>query len=48
MPNTHIFFILVEDKFLIFLIDGVIGKMHADIIHVIFVGGYIGLSSKSS
>lgn len=48
MPLGHIVVILVEHEFLAFLVDRVIGQMHADVIDVVLVGGHVCLSGEPS
>lgn len=48
MTNTHIIFVLIKNEFLVLFIDGVVGQMHTDILHVLFIRRNIGLCSKSA
>lgn len=48
MANSHIIFILVEDELFTFLVDCIVGEMHADIVDVVFVWSYVCFSGEST
>lgn len=48
MPDAHVILILVEDELLIFLIDGVVGEVHAHVLHILLIRSNVGLSGESS
>ena len=47
VANRHVIFIFVEDKLIAFLVDGVVGEVHADILNVVLIRDNIAFSCKS-
>ena len=39
---------IIEDVFGIILVDGIVGEMHTEVIHVVFWGVFIGFRSESN
>lgn len=48
VTDAHVVLILVEDEFLIFLVDGVVSQVHTHILHVFFIRCYVSLRGKSA
>jgi hypothetical protein len=48
VADAHVVLILVEDEFLVLFVDGVVGQMHADVLHVVFVWGDVGFSGEAA
>lgn len=47
MADTHVLIVLIENKFIWLLVDGVVGQVHADIFHVLFVGSDVVFSGET-
>lgn len=48
MPDPHIIGVLVEHEFVALLVDGVVGQVHADVLHVVFVGSHVEVGCETS
>lgn len=48
MPNGHVLLTFIEYKVGVVLIDSIVGEVHADILHVLLRGNYIGFGCETS
>ena len=48
VPDAHVVLIFVKDEFFILLVDGIVGQVHAHILHVFLIRRHIVLSGESS
>jgi hypothetical protein len=46
MSHSHIFLVRIKNKLIAVFVYGIVGKMHANVLHVVFVGDGILLGGE--